>query len=167
MTEIFTNMTQLVNGRTAFHCLLTLNHLHSTIWRMEWELQIQKSKAMIVLDQLIKEKSSKQLRQYFRQHPWAMMRSTLGLEISKISDCTPFTEIFPCSFGESAPSTVVPNHWHISLSYYSTVNILLFNFPSPAILVICQPRVTTVNLSRSLSLNWADTPSCAQPQVHQ
>ena len=89
----------------------------------------------------------------------------LGLEISKISDCMPFTEIFPCSFGESAPSTVVLNHWHISLSYYSIVSIHLFHFPSPAILVICQPGVTTVNLSRSLSLNWADTPSCAQPQT--
>ena len=77
----------------------------------------------------------------------------LGSEISKISDCMPFLEIFPCPFGESTPSTVVPNHWRISLSYYSTVNILLFHFPSLAILVICQPGVTTVNLSRSLSLN--------------
>ena len=68
--EVFTNMTQL-DGRTAFHCLLTLDHLHSTIWRMEQEIWIQKAKAMIILNQLIKEKSSKQLQQYFWQNPQA------------------------------------------------------------------------------------------------
>ena len=82
-----------------------------------------------------------------------------------LNNCMPFLEIFPCSFGESTPSTIVPNYQCISLSYYSTVNILLFHFPSPAILVICQPGATTANLSRSLSVRWADTPSHAQPQT--
>ena len=66
--EIFTNMTQLVDGRTTFHCLLTLDHLHSTIQRMEQEIWVQKVKATIILDQLIKKKSCRQLRQYFWQH---------------------------------------------------------------------------------------------------
>ena len=66
--EIFTNMTQLVDGRTTFHHLLTLDHLHSTIWRIEQEIWVQKAKAMIILNQLIKEKSCKQLWQYFQQH---------------------------------------------------------------------------------------------------
>ena len=73
----------------------------------------------------------------------------LELEISKISDCMPFLEIFPHSFGESTPSTVVPNHWHISLSYYSIVSIHLFHFPSPAILVIVKASGTSLYFKRS------------------
>ena len=69
--KIFTDMTWLVDGRTAFHRLMTLNHLYSTIRRMEQEIWTQKAKVMVILDQLIKERSCKWLWQYFWQNPKA------------------------------------------------------------------------------------------------
>ena len=41
----------------------------------------------------------------------------LGLEISKISDCAPFLEIFPCSFGESTCCSQSPAHISIILQH--------------------------------------------------
>ena len=66
--QTFSDLTQLVDGQTAFHQLMILDHLHSTIWWMEQEIQIQKAKATIILNQLIKEKSCKWLHQHFWQN---------------------------------------------------------------------------------------------------
>ena len=106
--KIFTDMTWLVNGRTAFHCLLTLNHLHSTIWRMEQEIQIQKAKTTIILDQLIKEKSSKWLQQYFRQNPWASQHNEWKFTppISLTSTSSSF--VYPEPEQSPTPSLVPP-----------------------------------------------------------
>ena len=107
--EIFMNMTWLVDGRTAFHCLLTLNYLHSTIQRMEWEIWIQKAKAMIILDQLIKEKSSKWLWQYFWQNPQASQHDERKFTppISPISSSSSFVYPEPEQFAEP-PSVPLP-----------------------------------------------------------
>ena len=107
--EVFTNMTPLVDGRTAFHCLLTLDHLHSTIQRMEQEIWIQKAKAMIILDQLIKEKSSKWLWQYFRQNPQASQHDEQKFTplISPILSSSFFTYPEPEQFAE-LPSVPLP-----------------------------------------------------------
>src|SRR5271155_4049800 len=69
--KTFLELTRLIDGKTAFQRLLTLDHIHGTIRHMERELRRQKNKATILLDQLIKEKSSKRLRHYLRNsdHP--------------------------------------------------------------------------------------------------
>ena len=66
--QTFADWTWLVDGQMALHWLMTLDHLHSTIQCMEWEIWIQEAKATIILDQLIKEKSCKWLQQHFWQN---------------------------------------------------------------------------------------------------
>ena len=133
--EIFMDMTQLVDGRTVSHHLLTLNHLHSIIQRMEWEIQTQKAKATVILDQLIKEKSCRWLWQYFWQHPWANWHEGWKFTppISLTSSSSLF--VYPEPEWSSEPLPVPPSGMRenpivILTLYYSLSQTLVLRIPS-------------------------------------
>ena len=97
--QTFSDLTQLVDGQTAFHQLMTLDHLHSTIQWLEKEIQIQ-AKATIVLNQLIKEKSCKQLHQHF----WLNQQNLDHQQQKFTPPCSPTSSISSFQYPEPEPS---------------------------------------------------------------
>src|ERR1700734_2559422 len=63
----FAEISRLIDGKTAFQRLFTIEHIRSTVRSLEKEIRRQEAKAAILLDQLIKEKLSKRLRRYLRR----------------------------------------------------------------------------------------------------
>ena len=61
----FKELIGLLDGWTAFQKMLTIDHLHSTIWRMEQEIQKQKSKATMLFNDVLTMKKSRWLQVHF------------------------------------------------------------------------------------------------------
>ena len=58
----------LLDGRMAFQKMLTIDHIHSTIWWMECEIQKQKAKATILFDDILQAKKSQRLQMHFKRN---------------------------------------------------------------------------------------------------
>jgi len=59
--QVYSDMIRLADGKVNFQRLFTIDHIHSTIQRMEREIHLQKIKATALLNDLIEDKSSKRL----------------------------------------------------------------------------------------------------------
>ena len=64
----FKELIGLLDGRTAFPKMLTINHLHSTIRRMEHEIRRQKSKAVMLFNNVLTMKKSQRLQAHFQKN---------------------------------------------------------------------------------------------------
>src|ERR1700734_103895 len=65
--QVYSDIVRLTEGKTNFQRLFTIDHIHSTIRRMEREIRLQKIKATALLNDLIEDESSKRLRRYLRK----------------------------------------------------------------------------------------------------
>ena len=66
--ENFKELMGLLDGRMAFQKMLTIDHIHSTIRRMEHEIWKQKAKATMLFDDVLHAKKSRQLRMHFKRN---------------------------------------------------------------------------------------------------
>ena len=64
----FKELIGLLDGWTAFQKMLTINHLHSTIWQMEWEIWKQKLKAAMLFNDILTMKKSRWLWAHFQKN---------------------------------------------------------------------------------------------------
>ena len=102
--QTFSDLTRLIDGQTAFHQLMTLDHLHSTIQQLEKEIQIQEAKVTIVLNQLIKEKSCKHLQQHF----WLNQQNLDHWQWKFTPPCSPTSLIPSFQYPKPKPSPPLP-----------------------------------------------------------
>ena len=58
----------LLDGRMAFQKMLTIDHIHSTIRRMEHEIQKQKARATMLFDNVLHAKKSRRLCMHFKRN---------------------------------------------------------------------------------------------------
>ena len=58
----------LLDGRMAFQKMLTIDHIHSTIRRMEHEIRKQKARATMLFDDVLHAKKSQRLRMHFKRN---------------------------------------------------------------------------------------------------
>ena len=66
--ENFKELMGLLDGQVAFQKMLTINHLHSMIWRMEHEIWKQKAKATMLFNDVLTMKKSQQLQMHFQKN---------------------------------------------------------------------------------------------------
>ena len=66
--ENFKELMGLLDGRMAFQKMLTIDHLHSTIWQMENKIRKQKAKAAMLFNDVLTMKKSWQLRMHFQKN---------------------------------------------------------------------------------------------------
>ena len=58
----------LLDGRMAFQKMLTIDHIHSTIRRMEHKIKKQKARATMLFDDVLQAKKSRRLRMHFKRN---------------------------------------------------------------------------------------------------
>ena len=56
--ENFKELMGLLDGQMAFQKMLTIDHIHSTIWRMEHEIRKQKARATMLFEDILHAKKS-------------------------------------------------------------------------------------------------------------
>ena len=66
--ENFKELMRLLDGRMAFQKMLTIDHIHSTIRRMEHEIRKQKAKATMLFDDILTMKKSQRLQMHFKKN---------------------------------------------------------------------------------------------------
>ena len=70
----FKELMRLLDRRMAFQKMLTIDHLHSTMWQMEHEIQKQKAKAAMLFNDVLTMKKLWQLWMHFQKnhsrHAW-------------------------------------------------------------------------------------------------
>ena len=66
--ENFKELMGLLDGQMAFQKMLTIDHIHSTIRRMEHEIKKQKVRATMLFDDILHAKKSRQLRMHFKKN---------------------------------------------------------------------------------------------------
>ena len=66
--ENFKELRGLLDGQMAFQKMLTIDHLHSTIWWMEHEIWKQKAKATMLFDDVLTMKKSRRLQMHFQKN---------------------------------------------------------------------------------------------------
>ena len=66
--ENFKELMSLLDGRMAFQKMLTIDHIHSTIRRMEHEIRKQKARATMLFDDVLHAKKSRRLRMHFKRN---------------------------------------------------------------------------------------------------
>ena len=66
--ENFKELMSLLDGRMAFQKMLTIDHIHSTIRRMEREIRKQKARATMLFDDILHTKKSRRLRMHFKRN---------------------------------------------------------------------------------------------------
>ena len=66
--ENFKELMSLLDGRMAFQKMLTINHIHSTIRRMEHEIRKQKARATMLFDDVLHAKKSRRLHMHFKKN---------------------------------------------------------------------------------------------------
>ena len=64
----FKELMGLLDERMAFQKMLTINHIHSTIRRMEYEIRKQKARATMLFDDVLHAKKSRRLRMHFKRN---------------------------------------------------------------------------------------------------
>ena len=81
--ENFKELMGLLDRQMAFQKMLTINHLHSTIWRMEHEIRKQKVKAAMLFNNILTMKKSWWLQMHFQKNHsgWARQVSPEPLPI--------------------------------------------------------------------------------------
>ena len=66
--ENFKELMGLLDGQMAFQKMLTIDHIHSTIRRMEHEIRKQKARATMLFDDVLHAKKSQRLRMHFKKN---------------------------------------------------------------------------------------------------
>ena len=66
--ENFKELMGLLDGQMAFQKMLTINHIHSMIRRMEHEIRKQKARATMLFDDVLHAKKSRRLRMHFKKN---------------------------------------------------------------------------------------------------
>ena len=66
--ENFKELMGLLDGQMAFQKMLIIDHIHSTIRRMEHEIQKQKARATMLFNDVLHAKKSRRLRMHFKRN---------------------------------------------------------------------------------------------------